>query len=317
MSSRLENDQTCVYHCDLKRKEENFCQSSICNISALVSTFMLFLKLNETRFHFYIETFLETETNSIVLLDDSHAIKISKVWDLTFMSEEHRENQEYINDVNRKMLKSKKVVYLRVERCDEIAECINISEDDIRLALYKRDDLEAYIESEIAVDRSRKAEWILFIIKTILHFHSLKVLIDDMTLRNILVADDLSLKMIDFDQCSLLSLNVNLNAISDNDLTAQVNIFHLDCVIYSIVIWQRYECNLFMREWVRSLLRDLSNVDCLFCENVIRKCWLTEYSSMKQLYCDAHESLEHIMREVWCCEHDRYVQSSKGFRLKL
>jgi len=79
MSSRLENDQTCVYHCDLKRKEENFCQSSICNISALVSTFMLFLKLNETRFHFYIETFLETETNSIVLLDDSHAIKISKV----------------------------------------------------------------------------------------------------------------------------------------------------------------------------------------------------------------------------------------------
>lgn len=64
----------------------------------------------------------------------------------------------------------------------------------------------------------------------------MKVLIDDMTLRNILVADDLSLKMIDFDQCSLLSLNVNLNAISDNDLTAQVNIFHLDCVIYSIVI---------------------------------------------------------------------------------
>lgn len=64
----------------------------------------------------------------------------------------------------------------------------------------------------------------------------MKVLIDDMTLRNILVADDLSLKMIDFDQCSLLSLNVNLNAISDNDLTTQVNIFHLDCVIYSIVI---------------------------------------------------------------------------------
>ena len=53
---------------------------------------MSFLKLNETRFHFYIETFLEIETNSIVLLNDFHVIKISKVRDLTFMSEEHREN---------------------------------------------------------------------------------------------------------------------------------------------------------------------------------------------------------------------------------
>ena len=56
------------------------------------------------------------------------------------------------------MLKSKKIVYLRIKRCDEIVECINILEDDIRFALYKRGDLKAYIKSEIAVNRSRKAE---------------------------------------------------------------------------------------------------------------------------------------------------------------
>ncbi len=298
MSPCLENDQACVYHCDLKRKEENFCQSPTCNIPALVGTSMSFLKPNGTSFHFYTETFLGTGTNSIVLLDGSHAIKIPKVRDLTSMPEEHRENQEYVNDVNRGMLESEKAVYLRVGRCDGIAECINISEDGIRLALYKRGDLEAYIESEAAVDRSRKAGWILSIIKTILHFHSSKVLVDDMALRNILVADDLSLKMIDFGQCPLLPLDADLNAASDNGLTAQADIFHLGCVIYSIVAWQRYECNLFMRGWVRPLLRDLPNVDRLFCGDVIRKCWSAEYSSMEQLYCDAHESLEHVMREV-------------------
>ncbi len=115
----------------VKRKEENFCQSPTCNILALVGTSMSFLKPNGTRFHFYTETFLGIGTNSIVLLDGSHAIKIPKVQDLTFMLEEHRENQEYVNDVNRGMLESKKVIYLRVGRCDEIVKCINILKDNI------------------------------------------------------------------------------------------------------------------------------------------------------------------------------------------
>ena len=196
------------------------------------------------------------------------------------------------------MLESEKAVYLRVGRCDGIAECISISEDGIRLALYQRGDLETYINSEAEVDRSRKAGWILSIIKTILHFHRSKVLVDDLELRNILVADDLSLKMIDFGQCPLLPLDADISEANDNGLTAQADIFHLGCVIYSIVIWERYECNLFMRGWVRPLLCDLPNVDHLFCGDVIRKCWSAEYSSMEQLYYDTQESLEHVMREA-------------------
>ncbi|MCJ1396304.1 hypothetical protein MMC18_009193 [Xylographa bjoerkii] len=259
---------------------------------------MSFLKPDGTCFHYYTEVFLGTGTNSIVLLDGSHALKIPKVRDLESMHEEHRENQEYVNDVNRMMLEWEKAVYLRVGRSDGIAECVNISADGIRLALYKRGDLETYIKSEAGVDRSRKAGWILTLIKTILHFHSSKVLVDDIALRNILVADDLSLKLIDFGQCYLMPLDADINMASDNGLTTQADIFHLGCVIYSIVIWERYECNLFERQWVRPLLRDLPNVDHIFCRDIIRKCWSAEYSSMEQLYCDTHESLEHVMLKV-------------------
>ncbi len=259
---------------------------------------MSFLKPDGTPFHYYTETFLGIGTNSIVLLDGSHAMKIPKIHDLTSVPDGHRADQEYVNDVNRKMLESEKAVYLRLGCCDGIAECINTSEDGIRLARYKRGDLEAYIEKEAAINRSRQAGWILSIIKTVLHFHSSKVLVDDMALRNILVADDLSLKMIDFGQCPLLPLNTDISAANDNGLTAQADIFNLGCVIYSIVAWERYECNLAMRGWVRPLLRDLPNVDRLFFGDVIRKCWSAEYSSMEQLYCDTRESLEYVVRQV-------------------
>ena len=92
------------------------------------------------------------------------------------MSEEYREHEEYIKQVNCEMLESEKAVYLQVGRCDGIAECINISEDGLLLALYERGDLERYVERELEVDRSRKAEWILSMIRTILHFHNAKVL---------------------------------------------------------------------------------------------------------------------------------------------
>ena len=115
---------------------------------------------------------------------------------------------------------------------------------------YERGDLERYIKDEVEVGWSQKAGWILSIIKTILHFHNAKVLVDDMALRNILIADDLTLKVIDFGQCAPFPMDTDMTAVSDNGLTAQADLFHLGCIIYSIVTRKRYECDLFMRGWI-------------------------------------------------------------------
>ena len=259
---------------------------------------MSFLKPDGTCFHYYSETFLGTGTNSIVLRCGPHALKIPKVRDTATMSEEYREDEECINTVNCEILELEKAVYLRVGRCAGVAECIKISKDGILLALYERGDLERYIKDEVEVGRSQKAGWILSIIKTILHFHDAKVLVDDMALRNILIADDLSLKLIDFGHCALFPVDTDINAVSDNGLSAQTNIFHLGCIIYSIVAWKRYECDLFLRGWIRPLLNELPEVKQLFCGDIIQKCWSAEYTSMEQLYRDTHEGLEHVVRET-------------------
>ncbi|KAL9123461.1 MAG: hypothetical protein Q9217_007098 [Psora testacea] len=259
---------------------------------------MSFVKPDGTCFTFYTETFLGTGTNSIILLYGSRALKIPKIRDITTMPEANRDDQEYINYVNCKMLETEKAVYLRVGRCDGIAECINISEDGILLAFYKRGDLENYIKIEAEVDRSRKARWILILIKTLLHFHKSKVLVDDMALRNLLITNDLALKMIDFGQCNIFPMDTDINAVNENGMTAQADIFHLGCLIYSIVKWKIYEYDLFLHGWTRPLLSDLPQTNQLFCGDIIRKCWSAEYSSMDQAYCETHKGLEQTIHEV-------------------
>ncbi|KAL8810789.1 MAG: hypothetical protein Q9223_002259 [Gallowayella weberi] len=263
---------------------------------------MSFLKPNGASFHFYTETFVGTGTWSIVLRHGCHALKIPKVRDTTDKPEAQREDEEYFGEASRTLLEIEKEVYQRVGRCDGIAECINISKEGILLALYERGDLESYLEREIEVDQSQKARWMLSLIKAVLHFHNFKVLVYDMALRNILLADDLSLKMIDFGQCALFPMDADINAVSDRGLTAQADIFHLGCILYSIVTWKRYECDLFDRDWTRPLLSDLPEVDQLFCGDIIQKCWSAEYTSMAQMYRETQDRLERIIQDVQCCQ---------------
>lgn len=64
----------------------------------------------------------------------------------------------------------------------------------------QREDLEVFIEQEPEPDQSLKLQWTASVIDTVSHFHQChQVLIFDITLRSLLIADDLtSLKMIDF-----------------------------------------------------------------------------------------------------------------------
>jgi len=112
------------------------------------------------------------------------------------MPEKDRERQEYVNDEDRETLEHEEAVYRRVGSCDGVAECINVSREATLLTFQERGDLEYYVESDPEVDRCREAEWILFIIKMVFHFHDSKFLVDNMALRSILVADDLSLRMV-------------------------------------------------------------------------------------------------------------------------
>ncbi|EAS33926.3 serine/threonine protein kinase [Coccidioides immitis RS] len=218
----------------------------------------------------------------------THALKAPKILNLTLLDEKERRRAEYYNKGNREALEREKEVYKRVGReCDGVAECVDILDEGILLVCYKKGDLERYITEEKEVDESIKTTWILSAISTIHHLHHVsKVLVYDIALRNFLLTDDLlTLKMIDFGQASVFPPDTDITTANDDGTTVQVDIFHLGCIIYSIMLWQSYHNDLAHHDWVPPPIEDLPKLDGLGpWGEIIKKCWSCQYRSSKELH---------------------------------
>ena len=73
------------------------------------------------------------------------------------------------------------------------------------------------------------------LIDTLSYVHSRKVFVDEIALRNILVTDE-KLKLADFGQSVLLSMDTDMDTVCEEDLTAKIEILHLGWIIYSIAV---------------------------------------------------------------------------------
>ena len=212
--------------------------------------------------------------------------------------------RNYINDCNRASIENEKKVYQRLGKIDGIAECIEISERGILLQRHKRGDLELFIEREAEIGRNLKAAWISTLIKTVLHLHNSRVLNSDIALRNVLVSDTLSVKMIDFGECILFDMDTDIDTANDHGQTAEADLFHLGCLIYSVATWNIFHHDLFEHNWTRPFLSDLPSTNGICWGETIRKSWVGDYATMQQLHNDNRESLERESQSIASAEAD-------------
>ena len=252
---------------------------------------MAFLKPDGSSFTVHTEKVLGLGQSGIVVRRGEHALKIAKIRDTLSLPRDKREDEDYMSHVAQEILQNEKRVYERVGNYSGIAECVELLPDGILLVFYSGGDLYRYISRNEELDWWRKRDWILSLIDTVAHLHDSRVLIDDLALRNLLVADDFSLKMIDFGQCAILSLDSDPSTASVNGLTAKIDIFHLGCLIYSVAVWQTYENDFFDLDSQFPSLDDLPPVSYLPCADLLCKCWTGAYSNIHELRTDAHQTL--------------------------
>lgn len=226
--------------------------------------------------------------------DGNYALKIPKVVDTSRLPAEQAEDQDYVNDCNRQTLELEKAIYQRLGPCDGIAKVVNISADGILLEYYPDGDLEGYMKKHAEPATQRKASWILSMTRTICHIHRRRVLIDDIALRNFLVAPDQSLKLVDFGESSLLSEDTDMATANDHGITVSADIFHMGCAIYSIAAWTKFEYNLFDHDFHVPTNEDLPYLDNLLCHQAIHKCWTGQYCTSDELHADILEATMHI-----------------------
>ena len=253
-----------------------------------------------------LQTWFDNGLTGFILHEGPHALKIPRVVTTHNMSESERDDEEYINEGNRELLRREGVVYQKLGSHGSIAEFLGISENGLLLKYYPRGNLKHYISKNPDISEKNKSTWILNLVEAYVHLHRCKILLYDAALRNLLISDDFTLKMIDFAQCTCFETEVDINTVIDEDgMSAKCNIFDLGVLIYSIVIWEEFKYDLFETKfkndpldirWVLPPLSELPNVEHVFCGELIGGCWSGRFKSMEEVEREARPLLEEALR---------------------
>ncbi|KAH9212236.1 hypothetical protein DL95DRAFT_436861 [Leptodontidium sp. 2 PMI_412] len=160
----------------------------------------------------------------------------------------------------------------RLGNYNGIIHCFKASGDGIELAFAKQGDLKRYIEKNTEPHPSLKTEWILSLIDTLSYVHS---------------RSDEELKLADFGQSVLLSMDADVDTVCEEDLTAKIEILHFGWIIYSVAVWRVHEYYFFTLDPPQWPSQGLPPLEGLFCGSIIRKCWSGQYVNIGALYKDA------------------------------
>lgn len=142
-----------------------------------------------------------------------------------------------------------------------------------------------YVASKKPPPIQLRWDWILQATEVIARCHRRGVLIFDVALRNFLLADDFSLRLIDFSNSALAPDGVNVTISGVDGCTVPLDLLHLSNIIYSISTWRKFSIDCaFESKWPSTdQMPDLAGLDC---ETVIRKCWQREYKATEELAAD-------------------------------
>lgn len=182
-------------------------------------------------------------------------------------------------------LENEKCVYARLENTTGIAKCLGTSPNGITLEYCSNGSLEQYMENNEEPELTRKQGWINEIVDAVARCHEKRVLIFDIALRNILLMEDWSIRIVDFANSVLFQLDIDLSEAENEGCTAKLDMLHLGNVIYSVAKWQKFSVDCAMEsEWPdRSEMPRLEKIPC---GHVIAKCWAQQYRSVQELQRD-------------------------------
>lgn len=152
-------------------------------------------------------------------------------------------------------------------------------------------DLQTYL-AKCHPSHKLQLAWFYEMARTLGYVHEKCVLVAGITSRDFLLDSDLSLKLCDFSESSLLPLDSNLETVDGNGFTIQIDIGLLGAVsMYEVVMGNKCEIDLFEDNsptdgrdyWPER--KSLPSTDGIWLGWVIEHCWDGEF-------CGAHSLLQ-------------------------
>ncbi|KXS97607.1 hypothetical protein AC578_5761 [Pseudocercospora eumusae] len=217
--------------------------------------------------------------DGFVIRNGSYVLKIPKLFGRLLSDgtiEADSENHFHVNH-----LELEKQAYERLRGVPGVAKCIECTSDGILLKYYQNGALSEYISCHKPPSMPWRWRWVLQATEIIALCHERGVLVFDIALRNFLLADDFSLRIIDFSNSSLVPQSMDITEANLDGCTARLDLFHLANVIYSIMTWQKFSFDCAMEsEW--PTIDQIPDLEGLDVGQIIHACWNREYTTIQE-----------------------------------
>lgn len=204
------------------------------------------LLVDGTRIH--VADLIGNGSDGFIIRQGHHVLKIPKLYGSLQPDGTIEADSE--NDFQSGRLDTEKQAYERLHGAPGIAECFGCSSNGVLLKYYPNGALSEYIACHPAPSIFCRWKWILQATGAIASCHERGVLVFDIALRNFLLADDFSPRLIDFSNSALVTTGEDLALADIDGSTAKLDLLHLANVIYSIWTWRVFTVDCAMEsEW--------------------------------------------------------------------
>lgn len=223
-------------------------------------------------------------SSAVVLLQNGLAVKTP----LRYLWSSDSDVEVNIESVRREQNIYRRLQNPEDDRSDGIVRCIGFSTEATQLAYMANGELRTYLATN-RPSYQLQLTWFRGMARTLGYIHDRRVLVADIASRNFLLDFDLSLKICDFSEASLLPLDTNMEAADENGFTTRIDIGLLGTVIYEVVTGNKCEVDLFKDNaptdgrayWPER--EALPNTKGIWLGRIIDGCWDGEFRSAEGL----------------------------------
>jgi len=185
-------------------------------------------------------------------------------------------DDEDVNDLSVEI-----AVYERLRGVPGIARYFGSTKDGLLLEYYGKGCLEDYMEKNPQPAWSQRADWMLQIVDFYAACHAKRVLVCDIALRNLLLADNFTIRAIDFANSSLFPMDGS-GELAENGYTTMVDILHVTNIIYSLCTWKKFQVHCIqMDEWPEA--EELPSTIDLPLGSVVTSSWSRQFKTLDEL----------------------------------
>ena len=189
------------------------------------------------------ERFLGIGVTGVVVQRGDKALKKPREYDTANATPTRKHELEWLMEVSRRKMRTEMQVYRHLGDHDGIIKVFcelpidnhdeTLGNELIVMPYMKNGTLQEYLSAK-EPDHLLQDRWTRTLAATVTFCHNKHVLIADIGSRNCLLADDLSLKLCDFGESTIVPLDLNMTEVNDNGVSVKTDIAQFGSLVYEI-----------------------------------------------------------------------------------